>query len=98
MWVDAGFSPDAFWHQSPATFQLAMEGVRKRLEREAEADVRLAWQVAAMSAAAQAGKLKPLRHYLAKQPGQQTPAQMLAALREFQARGARMKIERVRLN
>ena len=92
MWVESGFDPDAFWHQTPDTFSLAMTGVRKRLEREVENQIALAWQTGAFAATAQAGKLKPLRHYLRKPGQKQSPDEMMAVLREFQARGASMKI------
>lgn len=95
MWVDAGFEPDAFWQQTPASFQLAMRGVRKRMEREADAQVALAWSMAAMSAAAQNNKLKPLKHYLQKRSKPQTAKEMLAVFRAFQANGANMTIRKV---
>jgi hypothetical protein len=78
MWVEAGFQPDAFWPQSPRTFQLSMRGVRKRLFSQAENDLSLAWHVGAFSGAAGAGKLKPLRHYIKKPPRKMNPKEMLA--------------------
>lgn len=96
MWIEAGFDPDSFWHQTPDTFSLAMQGVRKRLEREAELYISTAWHIGVFAAAAQAGKIKPLRHYLRKPGVAQKPNEMIAALREFQARGAKMKITRIR--
>lgn len=95
MWVEAGFDPDNFWHQTPDTFGLAMKGVRRRMERESDAQVALAWQTGAFAAAAQAGKLKPLRHYIRKPGPVQKPSEMLSILREFQARGAGMKITKI---
>jgi hypothetical protein len=78
MWIEAGFSPDAFWHQSPDLFKLAMHGVRKRLTSVAEDRTRQAWESGAFSGAAQAGKLKPLRHYLKKPPRKMSAKEMLA--------------------
>jgi hypothetical protein len=96
MWVEAGFDPDAFWHQTPDTFTLAMKGVRKRLEREADDRVALAWQTGVFAATAQAGKLKPLKHYL-RRPGQkQSASEMLAIMRTFQAGGAAMRITEIK--
>lgn len=92
MWVDAGFDPDAFWHQTPDTFGLVMNGVRKRLEREADNRVALAWQTGVFAATAQAGKLKPLKHYLRKSGQKQSADEMIAIMRDFKARGANMKI------
>jgi len=86
MWAQAGFDLDAFWHQTPDTFSLAMKGVRKRLEREAQGQIVLAWHTGAFSSAAQAGKLKPLREYVDLPRPKQTPEQMLAVLREFKRR------------
>lgn len=94
MWIDAGFEPDAFWLQSPATFQLAMQGVRKRMKRDHDAAMSLAWHSAAFGAQAQAGKLKRLDHYTGRQQ-RQTPQQMLAVMRDLQSRGAKMKITKV---
>lgn len=93
MWVDAGFDPDAFWHQSPQTFQLTMEGVRKRAEREAQEGLSQAWGIAALTATAMNGKLKPLKHYQPKRKVQ-SAAEMLAY---FQAvgRNSNMKIRRI---
>lgn len=96
MWIDAGFDPDAFWHQTPRTFQLVMQGVRKRGERAAEDAVRQAWDVAAMTSAAQVGKLKPLRHYLSKAVRKpQGPGEMLAMIKAIGA-GTDMKITRIK--
>jgi hypothetical protein len=95
MWVEAGFDPDNFWHQTPDTFGLTMKGVRKRMERESDAQITLAWQTGAFAASAQAGKLKPLRSYIRKPGPVQKPSEMLAHLREFQARGAGMKITKI---
>lgn len=92
MWVQAGFTPDTFWHQTPASFALSMKAVRKRLEREDDDRLVMAWQTAALCGAAQAGKLKPLKHYLRKPGPKQKQSDMLAILKEFQARGAGMKI------
>jgi hypothetical protein len=92
MWAQAGFDPDAFWHQTPDTFSLAMAGVRKRLEREADDQIALAWQTGVFAATAQAGKLKPLKHYLRKPGRKQSGEEMVAIMRQFQARGAAMKI------
>jgi hypothetical protein len=95
MWVQAGFPPNDFWQQTPRSFQLAMQGVRKRLENESQEQTRLAWEVGAFSAAAQAGKLKPLRHYLHPEKKAQAPREMLAALLAYQSGGAPMTIRKI---
>lgn len=94
MWVSAGLEPDAFWNQTLATFQAIMAGVRKRLEREAEASIRQAYDTARFSAAAQVNKLGPLDKYLRKTSGQK-PSEMLAVLKAIRASGADMTIRRV---
>jgi 3-hydroxy-3-methylglutaryl CoA synthase len=96
MWIEAGFDPDAFWHQTPDTFTLAMKAVRQRLERESDDRVVLAWQTGVFAAQAQAGKLKPLRHYLRKQGQRQSADEMLAIMRTFQACGAAMRISELK--
>lgn len=92
MWIEGGFDPDAFWHQTPDTFSLAMKAVRKRLEREADDRVALAWQSGVFAATAQTGKLKPLKHYLRRTGEKQSAQEMLAIMRTFQAGGAKMRI------
>lgn len=96
MWVQSGFMPDDFWHQTPRSFQLAMKATRKRLEGEAEARIRQSWETGAFSGTAYAGKLKPLSHYVKREGGPQSPRDMLAALKTIGA-GTNMKIKRVKL-
>lgn len=93
MWVQAGFVPDAFWQQTPRHYQLAMQGVRKRLEGEAQARTAQAYEAGAFGGLAYHGKLKALAHYTGKKKAQ-TPREIAAAL---QAMGAKsdMKIRRV---
>jgi hypothetical protein len=68
-----------------------MEATVRAAQRKFDREVTLAWHIAAMSGAAQAGKLKKLSHYLPKKPSRpQAPSEMLAVLREFQSRGAGM--------
>lgn len=95
MWVQAGFSPELFWDQTPRHFQLAMRGVRKRRESEADRLTAQAWQAGAFSGLAQAGKLKPMKHYLGRTDKAQRPKEMLAALLAYQANGAKMTIRRI---
>lgn len=97
MWVQAQFAPETFWHQTPRHYQLAMEGVRKRLQAEFDARIRQAWETGLFTGAAQAGKLKPLKTYLPSPNRAQSGSEMLAAMRAFEAKGAKMtfrKIER----
>lgn len=95
MWVQAGLSPDDFWHQTPRHFQLVMQGVRKRLETESQERTRHAWETAAFVSAASAGKLKPLRKYLRQPDQRQQPREMLAALLAHQGSGVPMTIRKI---
>lgn len=97
MWIESGFPPETFWEQTPRAFQLVMKGVRKRLSSDFEERTRQAWETAAFGGAAQAGKLKPLKHYLRKQVEAQHPREMLAALMAHQSAGAKMTIRKVPL-
>lgn len=82
--------------QSPRSFVAIMEGAARAAKRKHEGELSLAWHSAAFGAAAQCGKLKKLDHYLPKRPSRpQTASEMLGVLREFQARGAKMNIQRV---
>lgn len=95
MWVHAGFSPDAFWRQSPRNFQLAMRGIRKSLKDQSDEKTRQAWESAAFTAATQThGGLKPLSHYLKSQAEPQTAKQLLNALKTLQSSGADMTFRR----
>lgn len=68
-WCAAGFDPDAFWRQTPLTFESAMRGVGDRRRAEAERDVALAHATAQFT---RAKKLEPLERYLPRrsEPGQ----------------------------
>ncbi len=93
MWIQAGQFAGAFWEQTPRHFQLAMQGIRKRLEGEAAARTAQAYEAGAFGGLAHHGQLKALTHYTHKDKVQ-TPRQMAAAI---QAMGAKsnMKIRRV---
>jgi hypothetical protein len=74
-----------------------MQAVRKRRQAQQNAAIRQAWETAAFTAMTQSRSgLKPLRHYLSTAPRSQTPEDMLAVMREFQARGAKMTFTRVK--
>lgn len=96
MWIHAGFSPDTFWDQTPRHFQLAMRGVRKRLEAEYEARLSQAHDTAAFFLLAQNNKLKAKSHYLPKPERQQ--ATTADILNYFKAAGknSNMKIRTIK--
>jgi len=82
MWVEAGYDPDAFWQQTPRSFQLVMRAVRKRFKAEAEERISQAWQTAAFTGATQSKSgLKPLNHYLRRPPQKMSPREMLANMK-----------------
>lgn len=93
MWTQAGFAPDSFWIQTPRHFQLAMKGVRARMEMDAKARTAQAYEGGAFAGLAHHGKLKALTHYTGKEMTQ-TPRQMAATI---QAMGSKsnMKIRRL---
>lgn len=93
MWVQAGFSPETFWPQTPKHFQLAMRGIRKRLETDAQARTLLAYESGAFAGLAHHGKLKALKHYTRKSAAQ-TPREMAAMIKSMGAR-SNMKIRRI---
>lgn len=75
-----------------------MDGAALAAKRKQDADISLAWHTAAFNAATKGKKgLGKLSSYLdARKPAKaQTAAEMLEVFREFQARGAGMKISRV---
>ena len=76
-----------------------MKGRFRAAKLKREAELGAAYNVAALSAAASVGKLKKFDHYLAQTRGHQPqgPAEMLATMKELQARGAPMTIRRVPL-
>jgi len=96
--VSAGQTPDTFWTQTPATYSAVIDGVIERRKYDQDAALVDAYTVASFSAAAQAGKLKPLDFYRRRMRAKslaQTPNEMLEVFREFQSRGAPMTIRRV---
>ena len=92
MWVQGGFRPDDFWHQTPLHFQLAMKGVGKRLETEYEGRQLQAYQAGAFAGLAHHGKLKRFDHYRPRK--MQTAEDVVSML---QAMGAKsdMKIRKI---
>ena len=96
MWVQAGFSPDTFYQQTPRHFQLAMRGRRKQLENEAQARTAQAYESGAFAGLAYHGKLKALKHYMRKQSAQ-TPREMAALIQSLGAR-SNMKVRRIEMN
>ena len=70
-------------------------GVRQRARREREERLTLAWECAALGAAAQAGKLRPIEDYLNRARPGGGRERMIEVLREAQARGAPMTIRKI---
>lgn len=90
-WVECGFDPDAFWHQTPLSFQTALRGVRARREHESKAATALAWQFAVFNGIRQSKQgLKPLDHYLREERRRQSTEEMRANLLILAQRANRM--------
>ncbi len=87
MWIEAGQIADAFWQQTPRSFQFAMRGIRRRMKADAENRTAQAWQTAAFVGSTQSkGGLKPLSHYLKRPAIKMSDAEMLANMRALAAR------------
>lgn len=69
-----------------------MEGAALAAERRADLALFQAWHGEAF---AREKRLKSLSKYTVRKPQKQGPEELLAAMREFQARGAKMTIRRV---
>jgi hypothetical protein len=89
-WVEAGFAPDSFWDQTPATFQAVMQGAVKRAERDAEGQIAHAYHTALFNAGTKTkAGLKPLAHYLRKPGRKMSSKEMLANMKMLAARANR---------
>lgn len=90
MWVEAGFPPETFWHQTERSFANALAGAARHR-------IKMAWQIAAFTGAAFVGKLKGPEEYLPDSRPIGTPGAMktLGFLMRLQRRGIPMQIERV---
>lgn len=61
-----------------------MRGVRKRMKREAEDRIALAWQTGAFTGASQSkAGLKPLNHYLKRPAPKMAAAEMIATMKSL---------------
>ena len=57
-YVAAGFDPAQFWTITPRMYDLHMQGAVRRIERDIEISNRLAYNTAALTGGAMAGKLE----------------------------------------
>lgn len=90
MWVEAGFPPETFWHQTERSFANALAGAAKHR-------IKLAWQIAEFVGAAFVGKLKRPEEYLTDERPVGTPGAMkvVGYLMRLQRKGIPMKIEKI---
>jgi hypothetical protein len=75
-----------------------MRGAIRARKVQNDADLALAYMVAAFNGAGRVGKLKPLAHYQSRMNRgrvAQTPKEMLSVFHQLKSRGAPMKIERI---
>lgn len=77
----SGFSPAEFWPLTPRTYDLHMRGAARRIEREIEISNRHAYNTAALTGAAFAGKLPKFERVFRPKlsPGRPQPAAILEA-------------------
>ena len=59
-WVSLGFDAQRFWQITPKEFDREMRGARKRLEREADERMSLAWHIVALDRTKKLPKLETL--------------------------------------
>src|SRR3546814_20575235 len=78
---DLGFDPDAFWRQTPRSYQSAMRGAAIRARIDGEKDIALEHTIASFS---RAKKLERLDHYL--RPRGRSKATMLHRLKALSDR------------
>lgn len=88
MWCEAYPDPDAFWAQTPRSFEITMEAARARNEAQADLATATAYQTAAFNSASKSKRgLRPLAHYLPKRKKPKpNPAQMLGAMKVIASR------------
>lgn len=92
----AGFEPDKFWLETPATFVNAMEGAALRAEQQYDLLISQEWHGARFNALAQGGKLRSLSSYIGKKPGKKAIAPgALAFFHKMKAAGLPVTITRV---
>lgn len=80
-YIAAGFDPAAFWGLTPRMMDLHMQGAVRLLQREAETINRHAYNAAALTGAAMAGKLPRFDTVFRQKlrPGAAQPAEVLDA-------------------
>jgi hypothetical protein len=82
--VAAGFDPGRFWQITPMEADREMKGAMRRLEREADERMSLAWHIVALDRTRKLPKLESL--LIGNRPGngrRQTPEEHLIALKSI---------------
>jgi hypothetical protein len=83
-WVEAGFDPARFWMITPKEFDREMRGARKRLEREADERMSLAWHIVALDRTKKLPKLETLLISTRRPAGRrQSPEEHLIAMKSI---------------
>lgn len=94
MWIEADQPAHTFWQQTQRSFAIVIASAAKR-------EIALAWKIAALTASAGVGKLPKLDELLmpsteaAVAQTRMKNARLLGDLRNLQAKGVSMTIERV---
>lgn len=80
----AGFEPGRFWQITPKEVDREMLGARKRLEREADERMSLAWHIVALDRTKKLPKLETLLISHRRPAGRrQTPDEHLVAMKSI---------------
>lgn len=104
LWIQAGFAPETFGRQTERSYVIAIEAAAERQKREVERDRLLAYNIAALTGCAFAGKLKPFAEHFPPLDEEtesgmtDDSAKMLSALFKLKSRGVTMTVEKISLH
>jgi hypothetical protein len=84
-WVSLGFDPERFWQITLREVDREMRGARKRLEREADERMSLAWHIVALDRTKKLPKLETLLigNKGTRNSRRQTPEEHLVAMKSI---------------
>lgn len=82
--MSAGLDPERFWQITPKEVDREMQGARRRLEREADERMSLAWHIVALDRTKKLPKLETLLIGARRGNGRrQTPEEHLIAMKSI---------------
>lgn len=82
-WVASGSDPARFWNITIREADREMRGIQKRMEREADERMSLAWHIVALDRTKKLPKLETLLRASSRQKRQQTPDEHLVAMKSI---------------